>query len=316
MKFPILTEEFRLKRLQHPEGKLHMVLDTDTFNEVDDQFALAYAALSGEKIKLDAVYAAPFLNERAVTEEEGMEKSYAEILHILSMMDLAEYPAVYKGSRHFMTDSYTPVISNAAEDLVKRAIERTDEDPLYVVAIGAPTNVASAILMEPEIIRRIVVLWLGGHALECIDARDFNLKQDIFASRVLLNSGVPLILFPCERVTTHLLTTVPELKYYLQGKSRLASYLVEIVENYEGNSYGWSKVIWDVVTVAWLLSSDWVPTKLIPSPILTDQYTWKLDPKRHTIRYAYYLHRDPIFADLFSKISGQNPCTQVNKDGK
>jgi len=306
MKFPTLSEEFRLKRLQHPEEKLHMVLDTDTYNEVDDQFALAYAALSGEKLILDAVYAAPFINERAETEEEGMEKSYAEILRILSMLELAEYPAVYKGSRHFMPDSNTPVVSNAAEDLVKRAIERTDEDPLYVVAIGAPTNVASAILMEPEIIRRIVVLWLGGQALECEDARDFNLKQDIYASHVLLDSGVPLVLFPCERVTTHLLTTVPELKYYLQGKNRLASYLVEIVENYKGNSYGWSKVIWDVVTVAWLLSSDWVPTKLIPSPILTDQYTWKLDPKRDIIRYAYYLHKDPIFADLFSKISKQN----------
>lgn len=310
MRFPILTKEFRLQRLRHPEGRLHMVLDTDTFNEVDDQFALAYAALSSEKLKMDAVYAAPFLNERVASEEEGMEKSYAEIQHIFSLMELDEYPMVYKGSRHFLLEANTPVISPAAEDLVKRAFEHTEEVPLYVVAIGAPTNVASAILMEPEIIRRIVVLWLGGHALECIDTREFNLKQDIHASRVLLNSGVPLILFPCDRVTTHLMTTVPELKYYLHGKNRLASYLSEIVENYEENAYGWSKIIWDVVTIAWLISSNWVPTKLIPSPILTDQYTWDINPERHTIRYAYYLHRDPIFADLFSKISGLFPYTR------
>ena len=31
-----------LKRLEHPSGRVDVVLDTDTFNEIDDQFALAY----------------------------------------------------------------------------------------------------------------------------------------------------------------------------------------------------------------------------------------------------------------------------------
>ena len=37
--FPKLDETFRLKQLQAPSGKIRMVLDTDTFNEVDDQFS-------------------------------------------------------------------------------------------------------------------------------------------------------------------------------------------------------------------------------------------------------------------------------------
>lgn len=49
MKFPILTESFRIKRLEPPEDKLHMVLDTDTYNEVDDQFAVVYALFSPRK---------------------------------------------------------------------------------------------------------------------------------------------------------------------------------------------------------------------------------------------------------------------------
>ena len=40
---------------------------------------------------------------------------------------------------------------------------RDREAPLYVVAIGAVTNVISAILMAPEIMERIVVIWLGAH---------------------------------------------------------------------------------------------------------------------------------------------------------
>ena len=54
--FPRLAEQFRLKQLELPEGKVRIVLDTDTYNEVDDQFALSYAYLSKEKIQLDAVY--------------------------------------------------------------------------------------------------------------------------------------------------------------------------------------------------------------------------------------------------------------------
>ena len=63
-----------LKRLEHPSGRVDVVLDTDTFNEIDDQFALAYLICSKEKLNLQAVYAAPFSNEKAKDPAEGMEK--------------------------------------------------------------------------------------------------------------------------------------------------------------------------------------------------------------------------------------------------
>ena len=71
--FPKLSETFRLKQLEPPTGTIRMVLDTDTFNEVDDQFALAYTVLSKEKLKLEAVYAAPFHNSRSKGPGDGME---------------------------------------------------------------------------------------------------------------------------------------------------------------------------------------------------------------------------------------------------
>ena len=57
MTFPALSNEFLLQRLQFPTKKVRMVLDTDTYNEIDDQFALVYAALP-EKLNVEAVYAA------------------------------------------------------------------------------------------------------------------------------------------------------------------------------------------------------------------------------------------------------------------
>lgn len=55
--FPSIDETKRIELLNPPKGKIKMVLDTDTYNEVDDQFALAYALLSPDKIEVEAVYA-------------------------------------------------------------------------------------------------------------------------------------------------------------------------------------------------------------------------------------------------------------------
>ena len=302
MVFPKISNVQLLKRLEPPQGIIHMVLDTDTYNEIDDQFALAYALRSPEKIRLEAIYAAPFHNDRSTSPEEGMEKSYQEILNVLSILNISSEKIVYRGSKGFLKDENTPQESQAARDLVKRAMEDRD-DPLYVVAIGAITNVASAILLEPKIIEKIVLIWLGGHAFFWQDTKEFNLQQDVYASRLVFNCGVPLVHIPCMGVTTHFVTTIPELECYLMGKSEIGTYLTEIVKGYTNQPFGWSKVIWDVTAIAWLINPDWVPTSIVHSPILTDQVTWSFDTTRHFIRSATYIRRDPIFADLFRKLT-------------
>ena len=46
--------------LQRPTGKVDVVFDSDTYNEVDDQYALAYMVKSPDKLNIKAIYAAPF----------------------------------------------------------------------------------------------------------------------------------------------------------------------------------------------------------------------------------------------------------------
>ena len=194
----------------------------------------------------------------------------------------------------------------AVTDLIKKAMVSTPEDPLYVVAIGCITNIASAILIEPKIIKNIVVVWLGGNALYWPNQKEFNLKQDILASRIVFDSGVPLVVMPCNPVVSHFQTTVPELKHYLEGKNDLSDYLFNIVKEYGKGQEAWSKVIWDVTAVAWLVNPDWIRTNMVHSPILTDQITFSVDQSRHFIRIAASLNRDAIFKDLFSKLSVKN----------
>lgn len=303
MEFPKLSAQFLINRLEPPKGKVRMVLDTDTYNEVDDQFALAYAIKSNEKIDLEAVYAAPFLNERSTSPKEGMELSYKEILKILDILNVNSENFVFKGSTDYLKDINNPEQSEAVMDLINRAMAADDDNPLYVVAIGAITNIASALLIKPEIIKKIVVVWLGGTALFWDNNREFNLAQDVLSARIVFDSGVPLVHIPCAGVTTHLLTTIPELEQYLDGKSKIGTYLTDIVRNFTKDTFAWSKVIWDVATIAWLVNSSWVPTHLVHSPIVTDQFTWSFDQSRHLIRSAYFVNRDPIFADLFKKLA-------------
>ncbi len=300
--FPKLDEPFRLKQLTPPNGKVRMILDTDTYNEVDDQFALAYAILSPEKTDLQAVYAAPFKNHRSESPGDGMEKSYEEILRLLKFMGKSSDDFAFRGSDRYLENVNTPVRSEAALDLIKKAMASSPENPLYVVPIGCITNIASAILIEPKIIENIVVVWLGGNSLDWPHQKEFNLVQDVLAAQVVFNSGVPLVTMPCNPVVSHFHTTIPELKYYLEGKNDLANYLYNIVVEYSRGEEAYSKVIWDVTAVAWLVNPAWIETNIIHSPILTDQVTFSVDRSRHLMRMATSLNRDAIFRDLFEKL--------------
>ena len=143
----------------------------------------------------------------------------------------------------------------------------------------------------------------GGHALTWPDTREFNLRQDVPAARVVLDCGVPLVLVPCMGVTSHLLTSVPEIDRHVAPHGELGAFLAARFKEMRDDHIAWSRVLWDVATIAYLLNSDWVPTELVPSPIVTDQVTWSVDRRRHLIRCASFVHRDPIYRDLFRKLA-------------
>ena len=348
MEFPVITEEERRRLLAPPSGKVEMVLDTDTYNEVDDQFALAYALMSPEKLDLKAVYAAPFSSEffdrqlkskkERVTVpmtsdlKEGLELSYKEIIKIFNMLDRSPDGRVFRGSAEYMKEKGVPVESDAARDLVKRAME--SEDILYVVAIGEITNIASAILMEPEIIRKIVVVWLSGQPMYWPHTLEFNMGQDVLASQLIFDCGVPLVLMPCMTVASHLTTTAAELKERLMGRSRIGTYLSDIVisqlspqaadnmlslfrltylqeaddyPDYPLDDTGFqamapSRIIWVISTIGYMVNPRWCPSLLVPAPRLTDDVRWEHDPRRHKIRVCNFVYRDGIFGDMFEKL--------------
>ena len=318
------SDDWYRERLKPPTTKPRLVIDTDAANEIDDQFALAWALLSPDQLQVEAVYAEPFsfAHRRADYPSapadaapfnppaEGMERSYAEILRVYSHLGQNPAGRVFLGSAGYLPAADQALHSEAVDHLIALARAHPAPQPLYVLALGCVTNIASALLLAPDIINSIVVVWTSGYPSCAPQVNDsFNLEQDMHASRVLLDSGVPLVYLPGYHVGAQLRFSLPEMERYVQGRGAIGTYLHQL---YTDNPlwpmlgtglvepYSW--VIWDIITVAWLLQPNWVPSSLVRTPRLGDDKRWISDPSRHLMREGYAVERDAIFADLISKL--------------
>jgi len=147
MDFPKIDEPTRIRRLTPPEGKVDMVLDTDTFNEIDDQFAVAYTMISPQSVNVEAVYAAPFSHRHTPDPADGMALSYEEILRLLDRLHVPHEGFALRGSTSYLPGPEQPVDSPAARDLIAKAMADR-EGHLYVLAVGAITNVEVALTIR------------------------------------------------------------------------------------------------------------------------------------------------------------------------
>ena len=292
-----------LETLKAQKGIVKVILDTDTYNEIDDQFALVQMLFSQNRINTLSINAAPFsMNDRSDNPEKGMELSYVEIFRLLEKIDFKKNNFVFKGSTKYIGFDKKPINSPAADNIIENALRCSEDDPLYVIAIGAITNVASAILKEPEIINKIVVVWLGGNALYWPENNEFNLKQDIGGAQVLFDSGVSLVLVPCKGVTSHLISTVSEIEKYIEPHGQIGKFLAMRFKEYNNNHKGWSKEIWDMAAISWVLNEEWAPSNIAPSPILLNDKSWAFNENRHPIKIVYEIKRDLILRDFIEKL--------------
>jgi len=351
--FPTLDDALMRERLSPPAGLVRLLIDTDTANEIDDQYALAWALLSPEHMQVEACTTEPFsfahhkaellraeqalihgdpLDEHLVggfqgwikrlhkqgrraqdldfiDPAQGMELSYQEILTVYDKLGINSDGLVFRGADRYLPDANTPVMSESVDAIIDLA--KSGNDPLYIAAMGCVTNIASALLKAPEIVSNIIVIWTSAyptHAPLC-NRPSLNLVQDIHASRLLFDCGVPLVYLPGYHVGAQLKISLPEMESFVRGKGAIGDYLHHLYTNNPLHKMfaiedtprrTW--VIWDIIDIAWLINPNWVPTTLSPSPILDDELYWQVDTSRHLLREAHDVQRDEIFRDFYDKL--------------
>lgn len=298
-----------IRRLDIPDGILDIVIDTDTYNEVDDQFAIVYALKSTERFRVKAIYACPFFkpeyNKRSVSPYDGMTKSYDEILKLLRLVDTKSEGFVFRGASQFLRENVGLVPSESSEHLIKLATENySPQRPLYVVAIGCLTNIALALLREPKIADRIHLVWLGGTPHTSHRTSEFNLHQDIEACRVVFDSDVAFTQVPCFGVASHLLTNIHELESCVDTTIPVNRYLVETFRSYRDDHFAYSKEIWDIAPFAFLVRPKSFGTAaIVRRPLVTFDETYSPRLDSGFMRVLMTLDRNQIFRDLFLKLN-------------
>lgn len=283
----------------YKKEKVNVILDTDTYSECDDQFALAYLLKNQNQFNIEAITVAPYShNDREETIEETTEKSYNEILKICSWLNFKTENKVFKGSLDYVCNGY-----NKNNEAVDKIIEiATKNKKTYILAIGAITNIALAIKKSPQIIDKIEVVWLGGHSCLNKENKEFNFRQDIQAVKEVFESKVKLTIIPCKNVASNLRTSIYELEHFLKGKNELCDYLCQRFYNDTYHGIEERRVIWDISVIAYMINKTWFETEEISCPIIKEDTSYELTENRHKVTFVNYLDVNKIYNDLFKKL--------------
>jgi inosine-uridine nucleoside N-ribohydrolase len=204
-----------------------VIINTDAKNEADDQYAIVHALLS-ETIDVRGLIAAHFGTERS---DRSMEESREEVDLLLDLMGRTGEVTVVNGAATSLTSASAPVDSPGARLIIEESRGASEGDPLFVAFLGPLTDMATAILLDPAIVARpVVVIWIGGMAYGELDPSysgiEFNLRNDITAANVVFDSGIQLWQVPAN-VYSAVSVGYAELDEKIGGTSKLADYLIE-----------------------------------------------------------------------------------------
>ena len=287
------------------QKRVRMIVHTDCKNEADDQFALVHHLLT-PKFIVKGIVAGHFdLSQKMYKSGKSASASLDEVNKILDLMDAKEVSA-YLGAEVPMKDEFTPVDSDGVRFIIDEAM-KDDPYPLYIACQGAVTDIASALLMKPEIATRMTAVWIGGGAYP-EGGFEFNAFQDIAAANVLMKSEMPIWQIPSD-VYRNMSVTLSELQLNVEPCGAIGKYLFEqMLEVNEdaadipfwpnGESWG----LGDSPTIGVFLDDnpDWYEE--VPAPHINEDMTYDFDGSNRKIRVYKAINARLILDDMFAKL--------------
>ena len=286
-----------------PSNRRRVIIDTDAKNEADDQFAIVHALLS-TSITVRGLIAAHFGTSRS---DRSMEESREEIDLLLEHMGLEQQVTVANGAPSGIPDEETPRDSAGAQLIIAESKLASPDDPLFVAFLGPLTDMASAVLLDPSLVDRdVVVIWIGGvgyGGVETYPGVEFNLRNDIAAANVVYDSGITVWQVP-SNVYSQVSVSYTELEEKIGGTSKLADYLIN--QTVEWNRTYWpepieSRSLGDSPAISLLLYPRGGNFRIVPAPRFGQEGHY-LPGSGHPIRVVESVDVRFLLEDMFAKI--------------
>ncbi|WP_373538896.1 nucleoside hydrolase [Chamaesiphon sp.] len=187
-------------------SKLPIWIDTDpacgqsATSDVDDCWALMLALRSPE---LDILgISTTFGNTKG---ETALEVARQVIRQLGGASQSNRTPPIYQGSHSSGSPEWKSTQASSAIASILR------QEKLTIIAQGPLTNVATVIVNYPDLVKNIdrIVIVAGKRPGDLFHPgqqwwfhfRDFNIRKDTPAAKIVLDSGIPLVLTPFELAT-------------------------------------------------------------------------------------------------------------------
>lgn len=239
-------------------------LDADTSNEIDDLYALT-RALTADGIRPVALSSAHW-KQSPLAEGNTLEASQLLNEALLGLLGKGDLPHP-RGSLVplYWWGSDRTAYSGAAYHLMLEARKTPDGEKLTVVTLGALTNVASALLMDPSIAGKMRLYMLGTRVMDGVWHKDdFNILNDVHALNEVLNAKELEVMVMPVSVAGALQFDYADAAKRLRGKGRLAEFLLNRWDRHGPGAATWT--MWDLAAVQWLLEPKQVESRMMKTP--------------------------------------------------
>ena len=281
-----------------------VVLSTDVGNEVDDQWAIAYLMTNPHFEVLGVMSAhAPTLRPPAAHTSYLILRDVVE--HRLAM---AQHPPLIEGASLPLASATEPRTSAAATFLIETSRKFSRDARLTVLAIGAVTDIATAILTDPTIADRIRVIDMGFKSWP-EGGVEYNVANDVAAMQVLLASKVPLVVGSGEACRADLSLTLKQAGELTAKIGPVGAWLWEeyqdwyfrFVKPLRKEDYSKPWVIWDIIVLAYVL--DMTHSTVYPRPVLRDDMTFDHPETTQTITWITETDSQQLWADFVRRLN-------------
>jgi purine nucleosidase len=280
-----------------PDQPIRLVIDTDARNEIDDLYAIALALLCPDRLRIQGFIAANYDNDFPGAGPASVEASADAIELLLRHAGMAGRYPIKLGSPPLQYQ-FEPTESEGVDFIIEQAMQASPQDPLWVLGLGAATNLASAYLKEPAIADRIVAFW---HFRTEWPRRcwNFNVWGDVRAVRLIFHSDIPFVLFD---TGTHLTCPMEQTARWAEW-SPLGRFLHEF--RFENPLFQEpTKGFFDLGDTAALVDPSLAAWETVPCPEVAWDLVYEHRNNRGQILRCKAIDRDRTFALLEAKLKG------------